>query len=225
MGDSDILATEQQRVLLSGQVDAGTGQAVTPGDEIRLSDRTVARIDNVTTYAINRSTQRQPLVEATLTVHHQQDRLHFGDTTLRRGQTVMLPANDYTLAAQIEQVGGDIDIDATTTGTVTLRMEEIREDFANVIEPGMVERTGDTTVARVTGVETEPSLIIATGDDGSVNVVDHPINRDVTITAEFQLRETPSGLAFNGDQIRQGSTVTLDLGTATVEATVVSVER
>jgi hypothetical protein len=102
-------------------------------------------------------------------------------------------------------------------------MDEVREDFAEAINPGMVERAGDATVARVTGVATEPSLIIATGDDGSVNVVDHPVNRDVTITAELQLRDTPSGLAFKGEQIRRGSTVTLDLGTVVVEATVVSV--
>ena len=223
VGDSDALATEQQRVLLSSQVDAGTAQAVTPGDEIRLSDRTVARINNVTTYATNRSTQRQLLVEATLTGHRQQDQLHFGDTPVRRGQTVTLPTSDYTVTGQIEQVGGDIRLGATTTRSVTLRMDEVREDFAEAIEPGMVERAGDTTVARVTGVATEPSLIIATGDDGSVNVVDHPVDREVTITADLQLRETPAGLAFKSEQLRQGSTVTLDLGTVVVEATVVSV--
>ena len=225
VGNSDALTTEQQRVLLSEQVDAATAAEVTPGDEIRLSDRTVARVENVTSYATNRSTQRQLFVEATLTAHRQQDRLRFGGTPVRRGQTVTLPTSEYILDAQIEQVGGDINMGATTTRTVTLRMEEVREDFADAIEPGMVERTGDTTVARVTDVETEPSLIIATGEDGSVNVVDHPVNRDVTITADLQLRETPSGLAFKGDQIRQGSTVTLDLGTATVEATVISVGR
>ncbi|ELZ37161.1 DUF4330 family protein [Halorubrum distributum] len=225
VGDSDSLTTEQQRVLFSSQVEAGTAEDVTPGDEIRLSDRTVARINNVTTYTTDQPSQRQLLVEATLTGHRQQDRLRFGGTPVRRGQTVTLPTSEYTLDAQIEQVGGDISLGATTTRTVTLRMEEVREDFADAIEPGMVERAGDTTVARVTDVETEPSLIIATGEDGSVNIVDHPVNREVTITADLQLRETPSGLTFKGDQIRQGSTVTLDLGTATVEATVVSVDR
>jgi hypothetical protein len=49
------------------------------------------------------------------------------------------------------------------------------------------------------------------------------VDREVTFTADLQLRETPAGLAFKGEQIRQGSTVTLDLGTVVVEATVVSV--
>jgi hypothetical protein len=136
---------------------------------------------------------------------------------------VTLPASEYTLNGQIEQVGGELSLGTATTRTVTLRMDDVREDFADAIRPGMVERTGDTTVARITGVKTEPSLIITTGENGSVNVVDHPINRDVTITADLQLRETPSGLAFKSEQLRQGSTVTLDLGTVVVEATVVSV--
>ncbi|ELZ40571.1 hypothetical protein C463_14715 [Halorubrum californiense DSM 19288] len=223
VGDSGALTTEQQQVLVTSQVDAATAQAVTPGDEIRLSGRTVARINNVTTYTTDQPDQRQLLVETTLTAHRQQDRLRFGGTPVRRGQTLTLPTSEYTLSGQIEQIGGDITLGATTTRTVTLRMEEVREDFAAAIEPGMVERAGDTTVARVTRVETEPSLIITTGENGSVNVVDHPVNRDVTVTTRLQLRETPSGLAFKGDQIRQGSTVTLDLGTVTVEATVVSV--
>ncbi|ELZ51120.1 hypothetical protein C464_01531 [Halorubrum coriense DSM 10284] len=225
VGDSDALSTEQQRVLLSSRVDAATAQVVTPGDEIQLSDRTIAQINDVTTYTTNQADQRQLLVETTLTAHRQQDRLRFGGNAVRRGQSVTLPANEYTLTGQIDQVGGDISLGATTTRTVTLRMEEVREDFADAIEPGMTERAGDTTVARVTRVETEPSLIIATGEDGSVNVVDHPVNRDVTITARLQLRETPSGLAFKGDQLRQGSTATLDFGTVSVNATVVSVSQ
>ncbi len=185
----------------------------------------MARVENVTTYTTEQPTQRQLMVEATLIAHCQQDRLRFGGTPVRRGQTVTLPVSEHTLDARIEQVGGDIDMGETTTRTVTLRMEAVREDFADAIRPGMVECAGDTTVARVTDVETEPSLIIATGENGSVNVVDNPVNRDVTITAELQLRETASGLAFKGDQIRQGATVALDLGTVTVEATVVSVGR
>lgn len=223
VGDNDALATTQQRVLLSSHVDAGTAAAVTSGDEIRLSGRTVARIENVTSYATGEPTTRQLLVTATLSAHRQQDRLRFGGTPVRRGQTVTLPASEYTLDSRIEQVGGEFGLGATTTRTVTIRMDEVREDFAEAIEPGMVERTGDTTMARITSVETEPSLIITTGENGSVNVVDHPINRDVTITADLQLRETPSGLTFKGEQLRQGSTVTLDLGTVVIEATVVSV--
>jgi len=54
--------------------------------------------------------------------------------------------------------------------TVTLRLEGVRDDFADALQPGMEERVGGSTVARVTDVHVEPSLIIATGDNGTVNV-------------------------------------------------------
>lgn len=110
-----------------------------------------------------------------------------------------------------------------TTRTVTLRMGPVREDMAEAIRPGMTEQSGDVTVAEVTGVDVEPSLIIATGDNGSVNVVDHPINREVMITTELRVRETTTGVQFKGQSLRQGSTVVIDLGTIIVRATVVSV--
>ena len=104
-------------------------------------------------------------------------------------------------------------------------MNEVREDRAEAIRPGMREGTVTNPVAEIVGVETEPSIIIATGDNGSVNVVDHPVNRDVTITADLQVRETATGVQFKGEPLRGGSRVTLDLGTVIVEAEVVSVAR
>ena len=223
VGESDALEQSRQPVVITSTLEAGTAEAVTPGDEIRVAGRTVAQIDDVTTYATENTTRRI-LASVQLNTHRQGDELRFGGRPVQRGQQVTLPTAEYTLTGQIQQVG-DGSLGETTTRTVTLRMEEVREEYAAAIEPGMIERTGDTTVARVSAVETEPSLIIATGDDGSVNVVDHPVNRDVTITADLQMRETQAGLSFKGDKFRQGSTVVLDLGTVTVEADVVTVER
>jgi hypothetical protein len=112
---------------------------------------------------------------------------------------------------------------AVAERTVTLQMYEVRDVMADAIRPGMTERSGGATIARVTDVETDPSLIITTGENGSVNVVDHPYNRQVTITADVRVRETTSGLTFKGESIRQGSQIVIDLGTITVEATVVGI--
>jgi len=224
VGESDALARTQQPVVISSTLAAGTAEAVTPGDEVRVAGRTTAQIEEVTTYATGNTTQRRVRAAVTLDAHRQQDGLRFGGQPLRRGQQITLPTDEYVLDGQIDHVG-DGTLGETTTRTVTLRMEDVREDYADAIEPRMIERTGDTTVARVTAVDTEPSLIIATGDDGTVNVVDHPVNRDVTIRADLQVRETAAGLAFKGEQLRQGTTVVLDLGTVSVEAEVVTVER
>ncbi len=69
---------------------------VTPGDEIRLSGRTVATIEDVAAYTTENSTEQTVFVEAELDTPTRSDR-RFGGTLIRRGQTVTLPAGDYTL--------------------------------------------------------------------------------------------------------------------------------
>lgn len=99
-------------------------------------------------------------------------------------------------------------------------MSGVSEAVADAIEPGLTERDGSTTVARVTHVDVRPSVITATATGGSASVVEHPFLREVTITAQLRIRETTSGVRFKGETIRQGSTVVLDLGTILVEADV-----
>ncbi|WP_128905713.1 DUF4330 family protein [Halorubrum amylolyticum] len=224
VGNSNALATGERRVIIRDTLDAETASAVTPGDEIRLAGRTVATIDDVATYATNGSGQTRLLAETTLATHREDGYARFGGVRLQRGQSLTLPADDYTIEGDVERTNGD-GLGETATRNVTLRMTDVREDTADSIEPGMIEGPANDPVAELTDVDTEPSLIIATGDDGSVNVADHPINRDVTITAQFQVRETATGVLFKGDRLRGGTTVTLDLETRIIEVEVVSVSR
>jgi hypothetical protein len=324
VGGDNSLTQEDTTVVLRDTMTTAEAQAVTSGDEIRLAGRTVATVEDVAAYATEDSTEQTVFVEAELDTHTQQSDRRFGGTQVRRGQSVTLPAEDYTLNGRIEQVGsglqpttadvllettvdaetadrlaaGDVatvagyeaaevrtvttyatqnpdrkrvfvglslatlenggrqqfgsaavqrgtDITVSTQSyelsgtiervgeleprgalanrTVTLRMTDMRADMADAIRPGMTETSGGETVARVSRVSTEPSVIITTGDNGSVNVVDHPYLRDVTITTELRVRETTSGVQFKGESLQQGSTVVINLGTITIEATVVSV--
>ena len=222
IGDSDALDRAQTAVVIQDTVTAADAADIASGDEIRIAGRTVATVEDVAVYATAAPTQRRVFVEATVDAHRQQGDLRFGGTILRRGQSLSLSTADYTLSGTIEQVGSELDLGTTEQRTVTLRMDEIREDLADSINPGLREQVGGNTVARVTAVETEPSIIIATDENG-VSIADHPYNRDVTLTTELRVRQTTTGLQFKGEPLRQGSTVVLDLGTVTVEATVVSV--
>ncbi|MGQ3330778.1 DUF4330 family protein [Halorubrum sp. FL23] len=222
VGDSDALDRAQTAVVIQDTIAAADAADIASGDEIRIAGRTVATVEDVAVYATADPTQRRVFVEATVDAHRQQGDLRFGGTLLRRGQSLSLSTADYTLGGTIEQVGGELDLGTTEQRTVTLRMDEVREDMADSISPGLREQVGGNTVANVTAVKTEPSIIIATGDNG-VSIADHPFNRDVTLTTELRVRQTSTGLQFKGEPLRQGSTVVLDLGTVTVEATVVSV--
>jgi hypothetical protein len=223
VGDSDALDREQTSIVIRDTIPAADADHIASGDEIRLAGRTVATVEDAAVYATADPDERRVFVEATVDAHRQQDGLRFGGTPLRRGQSIALSTADYALNGTVDQVGSGLELGTTEQRSVTIRMDSVRADMAESIESGLRERAGGTTVATVTDVETEPSIIIATGDDGTVNVVDHPVNRDVTLMTELRVRETSTGLEFKGESLRQGSTVVLDLGTVTVEATVVSV--
>ncbi|WP_418284182.1 DUF4330 family protein [Halorubrum sp. DTA46] len=222
-GEGDTLAGDTERVVVRDTLDAETATAVTAGDEIRLAGRTVATITDVATYATSAPNQTRVLVETELDTHNERGQPRFGGVPLQRGQSVTLPADEYTIAGQIERVNGELQLGTTATRQVTLRLSEVRADTARTIRPGMTEGHTSEPVAEITDVEVSPSLIIATGEDGSVNVVDHPRNRDVTITAELRVREATTGVQFKGEPLRGGRTVTIDLGTRIIDAEVVSV--
>lgn len=219
----NALTPETTSVVVRDTLATADAAEITVGDEIRFGSQAVATVKDVSQFATNNPDRRRVFVEAAVQTYRDAGEQRYAFRPIRRGQQLTLATEAYTMTGQIERVGEDAELGAESTRTVALRMEDVREDMVTAIQPGMTERAGGTTVARVTAVDSRPSLIIATGEDGSVNVVDHPIDREVTVTTELQVRETTAGPRFKGDPLRQGGTVTLDLGTVTVRATVVNV--
>jgi hypothetical protein len=103
-------------------------------------------------------------------------------------------------------------------------MENVDPDVANGLRAGMRERVRGETVAELTAVTVDPAVVVLTSQDGNVYRREHPVRKDVTMTADLRVRETSAGIRFKGAVLRQGATVVLDLGTVTVEATLVSVQ-
>jgi len=213
----------QANVLVESTVDVETAERIAEGDVATIAGHETAEVQTVTTYATGNPDRKRVFVGLSLQTLSYGERQQFGSMHVQRGNTVTIETESYELSGPIRRVGTLEERGTLSNRTVTLRMTDIREDMADAINPGMTERSGDTTVARVTRVNVEPAVIIATGDNGSVNVVDHPFLRDITLTTDLQVRETTNGVRFKGDTVRQGSTVILDLGTITVRAEVVSI--
>jgi len=210
-------------VVLTSVVDVETANRIAAGDVATVAGHETAEIERVTTYATQDPDRKRVFVGVSVVTLGYGEREQFGSIPIQRGNNISLDATNYVLSSSIERVDAIEPRGTATTQTVTLRLTEIREQFAESLRPGMTERTDDTTIATIRDVDVEPSLIITTGENGSVHAVDHPINRDVMLTADLRVRETTSGLRFKGQSIRQQSEVVLDLGIVTVEATVVSV--
>ncbi|MBO4249294.1 DUF4330 domain-containing protein [Halomicrobium sp. IBSBa] len=219
----DGLDRKETDVLVESTVDVETAARIADGDLATIAGHETAEVQTVTTYATGDPDRKRVFIGLSLQTLSYGQRQQFGDMHVQRGNSVKISTESYELSGPIRRVGTLEERGTLANRTVTLRMTDVREEMADTIETGMTERSRDTTVARVTGVAVEPAVIIATGDSGSVNVVDHPFLRDVTLTTELQVRETTSGVRFKGDTIRQGSTVVLDLGTITVRAEVVSI--
>lgn len=219
----DGLARDRADVVIETVVDAETAQRLAAGDTATVAGHTTAEIASVTTYATRNPNRVRAVVGLSLRTLAYGERERFGTAPIQRGATVTVDTGQYTLSAPIQRTGTLEPAGTATTRTVTLRLSDVREDLAAAIEPGMTEQSNGATVARVTAVDAAPSLIITTGENGSVNVVDHPFLREVTLTTALRVRETTTGPRFKGEALRQGSTVVIDLGTIVVEAEVVSV--
>ncbi|MDT3437123.1 DUF4330 family protein [Haloarcula sp. 1CSR25-25] len=210
-------------VLLETTVDAETADDIATGDVATVAGHETATVETVTTYETQDPDRKRVLAGLTLTTLEDGDRERFGSAYVQRGSNISISTETYDLSGGIERVDALEPRGTLGTRTVTLRMTDVREEMADTIEPGMTETSRDETIARISRVDTDPSVIITTGDNGSVNVVDHPFLRDVIITAELQVRETTSGVQFKGEPIQQRSSIVINLGTLTIEADVVSV--
>jgi hypothetical protein len=210
-------------VLLETTVDAETAGRIAAGDVTTVAGYEAAEVRTVTTYATQNPDRKRALVGLSLATLENAGRQQFGSAAVQRGNNITISTESYELSGTIKRVGALEPRGTLTNRTVTLRMTDMRADMADAIEPGMTETSGGETIARVSRVNTEPSVIITTGDNGTVNVADHPYLRDITITTELRVRESTSGVQFKGETLQQGSTVVINLGTITIEATVVSV--
>jgi hypothetical protein len=217
------LARDSAEVIIEDVVDAETAQRLATGDTATVAGRTTAEVASITTYSTRDPDRVRVVVGLALETLAYGERERFGAAPIQRGVDITLDTGQYTLSAPIQRTDTLEPAGTPRTRTVTLRMDDVREELADAVQPGMTEQSNGATVARVTAVETEPSLIITTGENGSVNVVDHPFLREVMLTTALRVRETTTGPRFKGEPLRQGSTVVIDLGTIVIEATVVSV--
>jgi hypothetical protein len=150
--------------------------------------------------------------------------LRLGNRTLRDGATVPFRTDAYEFDGEIVQLGALTRPGETTDRTVTLQMENVPPDRADSVTAGQTETNAGQTVAEVLNVQVEPAVVTLTSEDGNIYEREHPVNKDVTITAELRVRDTESGVRFKGRTLQEGNQVTLDLGTTTIRATVVDLD-
>ena len=222
VGDGTAIPTTQQKVLVNATVDAATATSIQQGDTFSLRERTLATVRSVHVYGTSDPNRKRVLLGLTLEARQTADGAQFAGTTLREGSTVPFRTGDYALTGTVQRVGATDPRGEPATRTVTLQLRDVPPELANAVRAGMTETTNGDTVARITNVRRDNATVVLVSDDGNIYEREHPTNQDLTITADLAVRETATGLTFKGRTVQQGNTVVLDLGSVTVEATVVS---
>ncbi|WP_440992273.1 DUF4330 domain-containing protein [Haloarchaeobius baliensis] len=221
--DVTELPVSQTDVLVRTELDSETLAQLEIGDEYLINDQTVASIRTIDAYATGDSDGRLAYIGVTYRTYQPRENPRFAGQEIREGADLPFRTDEYGFEGRVVRVNALEQRGTEATRTVTLELENVEPDVANGIERDMTEEVAGETIVDVSNVDVEPTQVVVTSNDGNVFVRDHPVNKDVTITAELQVRESATGITFKGSPLRQGDTVLLDFGTIVIRATVVSV--
>ncbi|WP_256301955.1 DUF4330 domain-containing protein [Haloarchaeobius salinus] len=221
-GVSELPVSETD-VLLRTELDSDTLAQLEAGDEYLVNDQTVATIQTIDAYGTGASDRRLAYIGVTYQTYQPRETPQFAGQRVREGAQLPFRTDEYEFQGRVVRENALEQRGTETTREVTLELENVEPDVANSVEAGMTEQVAGETIVDVSNVEVEPAQVVLTSDDGNVFLRDHPVNKDVTITADIQVRESASGITFKGTSLRQGETVLLDFGTVIIRATVVSV--
>jgi hypothetical protein len=223
LGSADVSVSEQT-VTVRTTVDAETAQQLDAGDTYRLTGEPVATIESVAVYPTEKPGQRRVVAEVRLRTHVSQGQQRYGTRPVRLGRSISFETNDYAFSGTIVGIGQQSTTD-TRKVTATVKLANVQPEVANSIQIGMVEASSGNTYARITDKRVEPAVVILKSDDGNIYQREHPRNKDVYLTTELAVRETPDGLQFHGQELEVGNAVVLDFGSVTVQGKVTELDE
>jgi hypothetical protein len=221
VGVSD-LPTSERDVLVRTNMSADDAASLSVGDEYRVNDQTVATIQSVDAYGTGSPDRRLVYVGVTYVTYEPRAEPRFAGQVVREGAQLPFRTDDYEFQGRVVREDALEQRGEETTRTVTLEIESAQPDIVDALEPGMRERVNGETIVELSNVTVEPADVVLTSEDGNVYLREHPVKKDVSITATIQVRESVNGITYKGGSIRPGDTILIDLGTITIRATVTS---
>lgn len=222
IGGDPTFDTSTREVLVETTLDAETAARIEDGDEFTVRERRLGTVRSVTAYGTNDPDRKRVLVGLALQTRESVDVPRFAGEPLHEGVSIPFRTGSYRFTGEVRRVGASEPRGELTTRTVTLQLRDVPPRLANSIRVGMAETTVGETIAKIIEVNRQNATVVLVSESGNIYEREHPINQDLTITAELRVRETPAGVRFKGRTIQQGDSVVLDLQKVTVNATVVA---
>jgi hypothetical protein len=221
--DSSLAITSSQ-VVVSTSVTRGVARHINLGDRFRVGGRDIATVETVQIYGTDDSDRKKVFLGLSLaTVTHQQSS-RFGDTVIREGANIPFKTDDYVLNGDVRRVGSVERRGDPQMRTVMLRLDNAEPQLAESIHEGLTETAAGDTIARIGSVERTSETVVLTSQDGDIYQREHPVNKELMLNASLSVYERETGITFKDQTITHGSTITLDLGTVTIQVTVVNID-
>jgi len=222
--DTSDLELSTEEVLVTDVVDVDVAQQIQGEDAYEVAGETVATVENTAVYGTNDPDRRRVYVGLSVRTLGYGELPQFAERPLREGETLPFRTLAYEFDGEIVRLDTLQPPGDATTRTVTLEMENVAPERANSVSTGLTETNAGQTVARVTNVNVTPAVITLTSESGDIFEREHPVNKDVTLTAELSIRERETGVRFKGRTLQEGNQITLDLGVTTLTATVTELD-
>lgn len=213
------LPIEETSVLLETTVTDTTANEMAAGDTIAVGPHTVGTVTTVRLYPTG-DDQQHALVGADLVTLEDATAQLYAGQPITIGRQLQLQTGRYDLTADVIRRGTATQRGERTTTDAEIEVRNVDAAIADGLEAGMTETVRNETLARVTSVEDDPAAVVLESEDGDIYEREHPQNRDVTLSVELRTRDTDTGLRFQGERLREGTTVVLDLDRVLVEGTV-----
>jgi hypothetical protein len=222
-GTSDI-ETARRPFVVETDVPARVAEDITVGDEYRLGDESLVRIESTSFYTTEEPDRRRGILGVSVATREDDGTVMFGDRELRLNRSIPIRTGEYDITGEIvrrdtlEQAGEPETISAT------LELRNVRPELAAGITVGATERIDETT-AEITSKTTRPAELVLESESGNIFLREHPRNLDVELGAQVRVRRLQDGtLRFRGQSLRTGETIPLELGQLRITAEITAID-
>jgi hypothetical protein len=223
--DGESLDVSTTDVVVQSRLPANVAVDLSVGDRYRLSGRTLATIESKTVYPGNNKFNREVYLGLTLRTISNQGQPSFSGRPVRPGNDVTLVFEPYEITGTVRERGRTSLQGEVTTTTVVVELTDVPPTRAANVRTGLTEMVGDTQYAEITDVQSEPSEVVLTSDDGNISLREHPRNVDLRLTVDLRTRQRATGLTFRREPLRLNDQIRLDFDFLTVRGVLVGVER
>ncbi|ELY42664.1 DUF4330 domain-containing protein [Natronorubrum bangense] len=224
--DQSTLQTGTESFVIEMDLDKRTADSIAVGDRFQLGESDLVVLETVTVYPIpgDDGHDRRAIIGATGQVQFDGDISLLGQQQIRTGSdlTIQTQAND--LSGNVIRVGSPEEPGTPDTRTATVELSDVSLEQTDALSTGLTEETEGLETAEIVDMTDQPAqetVVI----DGNVATREDPLNRDVTLAVELNVRQLDDGeIQFRGESLEIGQEIAFDFGTSTVEGQLTDIE-